>query len=682
LFTVQAGKVGSLNKYVAVVGVSVGIPTEIRNNHSILILDCSVSMSGSINDLREDSQEYVSELGEKDFVSIIIFSGHGRARLIAGPTQCNAAGKLMLKRAIQSDVKVLDTTVFSEPLELAIATVKKLTGLGTVHNAVLFTDGCPVPTKWSGSAEAVRSCDAASVLSNVGCVVSVIGYGVYYDEKFINRLILAAGNEGIFRHISEIENFGAVIKHIRDTFIKTVISDITLNFHSDKGPTGRIFKTTPQLFVSSGAGKIVMKGLYEGKATLFIELLGPCSSIKITGKVNGKTVDETIRPEKLSDENVVDYIRTLGAAAFLDGNYATAAEMLNLVSDEWLAEKIASALTTREQRETADTCRRYFIDRKFIGAGLKPTGPSHCVLNVIRTLIEDPENVVSIPAGAYKRSGLLTADPQVIESPLGRTLQVLGYRSHEDRFNFSFLALKDIKVRPTNGGRPVDMQMWRTYNVVLDGNLHMPEFQASLTEKSFNILKEAGVIEDGMYVPGKAYTVNLRGLKMISPNWANPASLGLVNLLKEEAHLEVQQTALNARCKVLKPVVPAATTDLVPGGIYNPKSAVVENVPVEYYTAPCCEYRLMKYKPVPFDCSAMSFEEANEKVRAVRQRLIVVRFLIRAITFAMEMVKSGTIKWDAGKTTQRGQYPKLEQSTIFQGAELKRVIWEEQQACS
>lgn len=681
MFKVQTGKIDAIGQNIAVIEVSVRVPEAKRKNHSILMLDCSASMTDSIEDVRKDGQKYVSELTENDFVSLIIFSGHGQARLIAGPTQCNAAGKEMLGRAIRHEVKILNTTVFSEPLEISIATVKKLSGPGIVHNAVLFTDGCPVPTRWSNVAEEAKSYDAARTLSRMGCVVSVVGYGVYYDEKFINRLIMMAGNEGIFRHISEIEDFGDVIGHIRETFSKTVISNISLAFSSD-GLAGRVFKTTPQLFVSSEIGKISMRGLYEGKAKLFIELTKPASFLKIAGEVNGKPINETLQADKLSPENAADYVRVAGAAAFLKGDYAFAAQMLSLVDDEWLAEKAANAFTDRETRETADTFRRYFVDRKFIGAGLKPTGPSHCVLNVIRTLIEDPENIVYMPSGVYKRSGLLTADPNVIESPLGRTLQVVNYVSHDNRFNFSLLCLKDVKVKPKDGGRPVDMKIYRAYNVVLDGNLHLPELEAVLSQKSFDALQEAGVIDAAEHYDfGKAYTINLRNLKMISPNWANPTNLGLVNLLREEADLKVQQTALNARIKELK-LISSEAGALTPGGIYNPKSEIVKNAAVEYYTAPCCEYRLMKYKPAEYYCDNMSLTEAEKKVKEVRQRLSSVRFLIRAITFAMEMVKSNAIKWDGGVTTKRGEWPKLEQTATFLGAELKRVTWQEQCACS
>jgi hypothetical protein len=680
----QAGSIPQVGKNVAVLGIKIP-STAHQTNHTMLVLDCSGSMSGSIEDVRRDSRAYVNGLGESDYVSVIIFSGHGRARLVGGPTQCNANGKTLLERAIASEVRILDTTVFSEPLELCIRTAKNLAGDEIVHNALLFTDGCAVPTSWPVSTEHNKSLDAARTLRYLGVLVSVIGYGVYYDAEFISHLMAAAGNEGVFRHISEIDEFGPVIEHIRATFAKTVIADIDLAFTPNKGSVGMVYKTTPQLASSAIRGQFKSLGLYEGAATLFMELDAPATAIVISGTINGVSVNQTVTAEKLSDDNAADFVRVLGAHAFLVGDHATAAQMLSVTQDEGLAEKVGSAYSQRETREVGDMLRRVFVDRRFIGSGLKPSGPSHCVLNVLRTLIEDETNIVYIPSGAYKRSGVLTRDPRVIDSPHGRTLRVVGYTSHENRFNFSVKAQKDVKVLSEDGnGPPVDRKIWRTYNIILDGNLHVPELEAVLSEASFNALRDAGVIESEKYVPGKVYTINLRNLKLISTNWANPSTLGLVPLMREEKELEAEQTALNARKKALSSSGFAATDDTDEGDIYRETSAVVESIPFETYIAPSCEYRLMGYKAKSYDCSDMSYADADARVKEVRQRLTIVRYLIRSIVFAMELVGSKSILWDTGKMVTRGESSKLEQSTIkpYVDANLKRVTWDQVVVCS
>ncbi|MBI5153517.1 MAG: hypothetical protein HZA36_03615 [Parcubacteria group bacterium] len=204
----------------------------------------------------------------------------------------------------------------------------------------------------------------------------------------------------------------------------------------------------------------------------------------------------------------------------------------------------------------------------------------------------------------------------------------------------------------------------------------MSELEAVLSEESFNVLQEAGVVEENeTYSRTKTYILNFRNLKMISGVWANPRTLGLLSLLQEEADLEAEQKALNARRKALK----SEATTSEDGDVYFPKEKKVEGVVAEFYSAKCVEIRLMKYKARAYDVSSMNYEEADKRVKQVRQRLIVVRYIIRAITFAMEMVDSKSIAWDAGSPTKNG---KLEQMADFSGCILKKVTWEEEFVCS
>lgn len=675
---VEIGTIPQLNnRPVAVVHMEAPPVAEPAKRHTVLVLDCSTSMTASLPEVRRDSQKYISELGDKDWASIIIFSGHETSKLIAGPTQCTKDGRTLLDRAIDKEVRPINTTVFSEPLMFTLDTVKRLAGKDTAHNAVLFTDGCAVPTRWGKQEEHKRSFAVGTDLRNFGAVVSVIGYGVYYDEKFIKELMEAAGNSGVYRHISEINEFAPTIAEIRSVFHKTSLNSFDLTFTPNFGNVFSILRTTPEVCRASKGERVVSRSLYDGRLTLFLQLTAPCTSITIRGTVDGKTISETPVDSKLSPESAADFIRALAAHAFLTGQKEAAAEFLKFTDDVGLAERTAYSYTTRESRETGDIMRRIFRDRKFIGAGLKPTGPNHCVLNILRTIIEDPNNVVFIGKNGYKRSGEFTNDPRVIHPPT-RSLRVLGYTSHSTRFNFALRCLKDVKVFPETGGPSVDKKIWRSYDVILDGNLWLSELEAVLTQTSFETLHNAGVIDSNKkFKQTKPYVIDLRGLKMVSGIWANPVTLGFVSLLREEAELEIEQTALNARKKATMYLTPAEEPD-----IYIEKAGKVEDIPIETYTAPCVEIRLMKYKSKSYDCSRMAYEEANTRVKEVRQRLTVVRYLIRAITFAMEVVGSKTILWDSGKTTQRGEYPKLEQMANFQGAQLKRVSWTEEFACS
>lgn len=526
-------------------------------------------------------------------------------------------------------------------------------------------------------------------LRNFGAVLSIIGYGVHYNERFLAELMAQNGHRGVYRHISEIEDFAEGVRAIREVMVDTSLTNLFLRIKTNTGiPVQRIYKTTPEVALVGLDGEALIDGSFQGKVTLYVESPVPCDGLEVELEVGRmppffkKAPGFSLSAEQpFSPESAADFVRTIAIYAYSTGDREIASELFRKTGDENFADQAAYSFTTREQRETASTFRSYFRDRKFIGQRLKPVGPSHNALNVLRTLIEDPENVVYLPQGAYQRSGVLTRDPRVLESPLGSTLRVMGYVSHESRFNFSVRCLKDVKVIPEHGGTPEDKKIWRTYNIILDGNLHTPELMATLSEPSFRMLEEAGVIESGsVYSATSAYTLNLRNLKMVSPVWANPATLGLVNLLKEEAELEAEQTALNRHIKIISSETSGPSSE--DSDMYTEKAEAVEGVEFEYYSAPCVEIRLMGYKVQSYNCLHMNYEKANARVREVRQRLIVVRFLIRAMTFAMEVTSSKTIHWDSGKYVQRGKYEKLEQTAVFHGANLKKVSWTEECVCS
>ena len=684
LNSVEAGTVTQLGKSFITLQLQAKYSAK-RTNHTILLLDCSGSMANHIHDVKDDSIEYVESFGATDFVSVIIFSGHGQSALIAGPTQCNKLGKEMVVAAIRNKVRVLGTTVFSEPLEKTLDTVKGLMSVDTVHTVVLFTDGYAVPTEWSTNTEEVKSIAVARKLYEAGCIVSAIGYGPHYNETFIRKLMQASGNAGQFRHISEIGNFKNVINAIRDVFNRTTPIDFDLTVKPSKGNVGRVFRTTPQLLAIGENGKAIGRGALDGELTLYVEVdADNLGSVTLSGTVNGKPYSATVATAKVSQERARDYVMVLGAYASLSGSREEAIELLNLAGEDFLADQAGNNYTTRESRETSDTFRQMFVDRKFIGSGLKKAGPNHCVLNVLRVLVEDKANVVFIPKGAYKRTGELTSDPRVIHPLMGRTLKVVEVQSKEDRFNFSFKALKDVKVKPANevgeiidDAEPVDAKVWQNYVIILDGNLHSPDLEASLSEESFDSLKEAGVIEaNKTYAPAKVYAINLRNLRMISPTWANPVTLGLVNLMKEEITLEAEQKALNTHLKSF-PATPKPEFD--GGNVYLQKSIKVDGVPKEVYLANVCEYRLMKWKALAQDISYLTQPDAEVKVKEVRRRLRAVRYLKRAIIFAMESVGSQSIAWDTGKTNAHGT---LEQLATFQGETLKRATSTEEVVCS
>lgn len=688
----QSGLLKYLNgKPVAVFTIEVPKPVTPEYRHTVLVLDCSVSMSGSIDRMKKDAKQFISKLGEKDFVSIVIFSGHDQTEIIVYSTPCSEVGRTRVFAAIEEHVRTIGVTVFSESFQHAMRAVTANRPEVATNHVILLTDGYAVPTKWDADQEKEKTLSTIRELSKICENISVIGYGVYYDEDFLRSMYEEAGYTGVYRHISDIDGFGPTIHEADEIIRDTRPVNIDLHVRPEKGIAGMVYRTIPTVTSIGNNGHIRAHGLYQDRTTLYVELSEVCEEFTLRGKFNGEVLKISIHAEPLTSESSKDFAFILAAYAYIIGDTKRASEIYRALNEENLAERAATSYTKREQRETADLFRRYYRDRKFIGEGIKASGPNHCVLNVLRTLIEDRGNVVYLKQGTYKRSGEMTRDPRVVRSPHGRSLKVMGYVSNQTRLNFSVRCLEDVKLLPLdNKGPMTDVKIWRTFNVILDGNLHLPLLETVLSSHSFEQLQQAGVIgAEHKYVSGRTYTVDLRGVKMISGVWANPVTLGFVDLLKEEAELEAEQKALNARCKDLMPFrsdVYTSSDNENTGfsNIYATQDEKVKDIVTEKYLADCVEIRLMKYKAGDYTdaCGKMSYLQVDARVKAVRQRLVEVRFITRAITFAMETVKSKAISWDAGKMTQRGQWKKLEQLASFRGAQLKRVTWQEVCVCS
>ena len=682
LFT---GPVSALGRRMAVLRLTPGETSRPDLNHTALILDCSASMYGSLESVKADARQFVSELDEKDYVSVIIFSGHGTRQLISGPTRCDDTGRSLLDKAIRDRVHIMDLTVFSEPLELVLGHLRQNEIKGMASQAVLFTDGCAVPTRWSVKSEHSRAIDMAEELYRFGAAVSVIGYGYYYDHDFVTRLMKAGGSSGIFRHMSDVEDFGEVIRDVRNTFSRTDLTNITLTINPASGAVTAVYRSLPEVQQLSTSQTVNTRGLFDGSLTYYLDVTHAFDMAHIVATING--AEKVLAPDAmpLTPELEADCVRVTAAHLVLTGQTAEAIELLQQTGDDGVAESVAEAYTERDRRTNSDRIRRAFRDKRFIGAGLKASGPNHCILNVLRTLMEDPAVVLSIPAGAYKRGGLLTKDDRVIPSPLGSTVRVVSYTSKKDRLNFSVTTQKEVKVRPVDDddniidtAKPVDAVVHRTYNLVRDGELVMRQIYASMSEGTFNELQAAGVIDASKaYQADTSYLLDLGDMKMVSSAWARPSSLRLVDLLREEAELKAEQTALNAHIKRLgKPDVPEFD-----GNVYIEKSKVVEDAVKEYYTAPIVELRLMKYKvQYTDDTAGLSLGQAITRVKEVRRRLRVVRFVAREIICACHLTGWQSISWSAAQPAPRSD--KFEQLATLNGAQLKLVTGELEVAAS
>tara|TARA_B100001964_G_C14201458_1_gene586017 strand:+ start:208 stop:1257 length:1050 start_codon:yes stop_codon:yes gene_type:complete len=339
---------------------------------------------------------------------------------------------------------------------------------------------------------------------------------------------------------------------------------------------------------------------------------------------------------------------------------------------------------------------QYYKDKKFIGKGLGYAATSKTVFNVIRALVELPNNVVYLKN--YNTSGIQRIDEHIAVSPFDRTLDLFSLAMSKERQNVYVFGAKLAKALPT-AERPFieDTQVYRAYHIIRDGKLHIPIIHCVLGSETYSLFHRTGIIDpETPYIPSHVYTVPLRKLPLISRSWANPRVLGLVDLLKEEEDLVSERTAFKKWGDVLKlrgqNILPPRQAGDNEWYTENPQYFKERNLvtkgEVSTYTASFVTVSLSNYTPTKYvDWDAIDLGEAPEptfsykevlsNLQRIKKRLARVRFISRSILFAMEYKSSPIIAWDSGEISNRGLNKKM-QTGWLDDVQLKRITWEKE----
>ncbi len=677
ILSCEVGVIGNLPGTTAKVVLSTQKTVSKGPIHWVINWDVSGSMSGVMNQVKRDINGFISALPNDHYVSIVIFSGHDESRVVAKSVQSSETGKKTLASKIDA-VRILSTTVFSDGLENLLYPITDTMPMTDRHQVILFTDGCPVPTRWSVSQEIQKSRTLAAELKTPGAVISTIGYGNYYNDAFLAELVDANGGIGISRHINDITSFPSVIADIRNTgeMTTTLVADLKVTVGN--GKIGRVLRGTPQIQKVGDNGNIRFQSVMDGEVTLYMSLPAGTKDLQIEGTVDGQRVKMSASGKSMSAESVVEATLAFASYHFQSGDLKLSADLLNQSGNNVLAMMVGSAYTDRERLTIADEMRRILLDngirqrystKKYIGAGKAP-----CVVNLLRTLLEE-DCTVFIPKGTYQKTTVTVVESDMRHKPNAK-MKMTEIQSNEERYNISMKTVVDVEEKDKTTGRWKDGVRFRNYVIIKDGNLHQDKLEAYLSKKAFELCQEWDVIpENTNYSDTKLFTLDLTSLPMIVASWANPKQLGLIDLMKEEMILAVKLKALNSRVKELRTGTSAFTD--------YPKKTKLDGV-VDTYTAPAFEYELKGFTAPKFDFSGIvKFEEAEEEARKTRKRLLNVRCIKRLILFAMD--KSGNKLFDGITPTpvKRSTTGKMEQTVNLSSLGepsllLRRIMWTEE----
>ncbi|AMM45093.1 hypothetical protein SP15_285 [Bacillus phage SP-15] len=355
----------------------------------------------------------------------------------------------------------------------------------------------------------------------------------------------------------------------------------------------------------------------------------------------------------------------------------------------------AEQITTRDFSTTYGEPVGFREINTYIGEGLKSTGPNLNVINILRVFIEDEESVLFIPAD-YERGSRKRVDEKVHHghryAPVA--MKVDDFVSSIDRFNFSVRGLKDVHVE-NESGQLEPRQVFRTYNIIRDGELFIKKVEAQLSQSAFELLTAAGVVFDQVgrkveteydRIPDYIYTIDLTGLPLVSNQWAKPNHIKLYDLLELDVFLTQRNKELNKLEKEYK-------AKLAPETVSSDDKVYIESTKYSkeeadgYYEANCVEYRIKAKKP-KFDEAQLreqfpNYESVSKQLSFDKKYRAYLRFIYRAVILAIELSKKqGSYEWSEEKPLPRSDKKTFKEATVTnsqgENVVLQRITWTEQ----
>lgn len=263
--------------------------------------------------------------------------------------------------------------------------------------------------------------------------------------------------------------------------------------------------------------------------------------------------------------------------------------------------------------------------KDFIGKGLTTNVN---VINVLRTLLETSGNELYIPYD-YVTTSKKGLDLRVHFAPKesGRPLQIMNIKGHSERFNVSITCLCDVKVEYVVDGKTElrDKKVWRSFNIIRDGELTICKLLAKLTKASYDEILQAGDLlylgntkldSSFVYDEDAVYTIQLENIPLISYNWARPLALGY-------PEMQIRAQKIQEDLKVIRKYV--KENMILTESKQEDSDIYTEEIP---YSSPskvgkevkCVTYTI-KEKSSPLDVKKINPKEVIEQKKKTRKRI-------------------------------------------------------------
>jgi len=152
----------------------------------VMLIDTSGSMEGDkIRNVRQAAVEFISAMGDNDFLSVVIFDGFGHAKVLTNHQQI-ASAKEDVIRAVERIDAVGDTPLY-DAIGLSAQLIEASNSVNTSNALVVLTDG-----KDTASRDYRFSQELIDLAMGHDTAIYTIAYGRDADERMLEDLAIRA----------------------------------------------------------------------------------------------------------------------------------------------------------------------------------------------------------------------------------------------------------------------------------------------------------------------------------------------------------------------------------------------------------------------------------------------------------------------------------------------------------
>ena len=539
----------TLKTNVKFVKIEVDEPEVVYVNHHILLADCSMSMYHNLEMLKTKIHETCDALLNipNSYISILTYSSHNQTERILSAVKCDEMTYKMnnLHKVIEDEIYIKSVTVISEPLNQAIDICQSLAGVCDKHHIALFTDGCLVPWEWNSKTEERKCLDVAKYCNEHGIFLNAIGFGQYYDRRFLKELVAKAGN-GAVLHIDYVEDYFKIILNA----INKVTSDELTEVNILAVNNNYLLGTVLNLSTSQMSKKMIVKSINPNNNTFAI--------IDADYIIVNEDDEIHFNNNQILDlDNIIieDFYYSLARYYLQEDDLDNYEFILSLLGDVGLLEETMNSYSFIEKGNARNKITQCIENpaKRFLNGkvpNINSLDEKSCILEILTDIINDENSTLlwdmETPYHRITQKSISKEDTISFVRNDNRFLPVHKVSIGSEKLNIGINVRIDGTVIDSESTYSKPACIYRDYNIVNGGNINVPYISAMLSYDLFAKFIAEGIIPLSQYDADSIINIELLGIKSVNKRILKSKSLTeITDMMVNIADLKCKQWAVN-----------------------------------------------------------------------------------------------------------------------------------------